>query len=88
MPCSDGDLCNGEELCAAGVCEAPATLDCDDANACTADACDGISGCSHAGIPGCAAAVPVLPEAGRTFLILALVLTSSLALMLRRPGQP
>lgn len=44
--CDDGNLCNGEELCAAGTCELGTPLDCDDGDACTVDYCHGaIGGC-------------------------------------------
>ncbi len=46
-PCSDGDLCNGEERCSGGVCTAGADLDCDDGDPCTADGCDPVLGCLH-----------------------------------------
>lgn len=49
--CSDGDVCNGEELCMAGACSPGATLDCDDQNMCTADTCDPVMGCSSANEP-------------------------------------
>jgi MYXO-CTERM domain-containing protein len=44
--CSDGDVCDGAETCVGGTCTAGMTLDCDDGNACTADACDAVSGCA------------------------------------------
>lgn len=52
-PCGDGVACNGDELCAAGVCEAAVPLDCDDANPCTADACEEPGGCTHAPVEAC-----------------------------------
>ncbi len=45
-PCGDGDVCNGDETCAAGECSAGVALDCDDQNQCTADACDPVAGCT------------------------------------------
>jgi hypothetical protein len=45
--CDDGDLCNGPDVCAAGVCVSDAPLDCDDANVCTLDFCDPDGGCFH-----------------------------------------
>ncbi|MBN2362181.1 MAG: hypothetical protein JXR83_22205, partial [Deltaproteobacteria bacterium] len=46
IPCSDGDACNGVEMCdGRGVCVAGNALDCDDDNPCTQDACDPASGC-------------------------------------------
>ena len=46
--CGDGDVCNGDEVCdGAGVCVMGTPLACDDGNACTADACDALSGCAN-----------------------------------------
>jgi hypothetical protein len=47
--CSDGDPCNGLELCdPASGCLAPTPPpSCDDANACTVDACEAGVGCVH-----------------------------------------
>jgi hypothetical protein len=48
--CSDGDKCNGEELCdpGSGACSpAPAPLNCDDANTCTDDTCQPAVGCVY-----------------------------------------
>lgn len=44
--CADGDPCNGDETCAAGVCTAGASLVCDDGQECTADACVPFGGCA------------------------------------------
>jgi cysteine-rich repeat protein len=47
---ADADMCNGLETCnsESHACEpASAPLDCADADACTVDACDPITGCSH-----------------------------------------
>ena len=46
-PCADDDLCNGEETCQAGICEAGVVPDCDDADKCTTDTCDPSAGCGH-----------------------------------------
>ena len=35
--CADADVCNGDEVCAAGQCGAGTPLACDDKNDCTAD---------------------------------------------------
>jgi uncharacterized repeat protein (TIGR01451 family) len=52
--CDDGDACNGAETCGgAAGCVAGTPPDCDDQNACTADACDPASGCTHTPGPGC-----------------------------------
>jgi hypothetical protein len=52
--CSTGPACVAAETCAAGVCGGGGVRDCDDGNACTADACAEPSGCTHTAIPGCA----------------------------------
>jgi outer membrane protein assembly factor BamB len=51
--CLDATVCNGTETCQAGVCTGGTAIECDDGNACTTDACNAISGCSHTPIPGC-----------------------------------
>ena len=53
--CPDSNVCNGEEVCRAGVC-APADdpMDCDDDNPCTADSCSvEAGGCRNVLIPRC-----------------------------------
>ncbi|MBN2494221.1 MAG: trypsin-like serine protease [Deltaproteobacteria bacterium] len=45
-PCSDGDLCNGEETCILGDCSGGGEpLDCDDGDICTHDSCNARHGC-------------------------------------------
>jgi hypothetical protein len=44
--CADGNLCNGVEICAGGTCQAGTPPNCNDADACTSDACDPATGCS------------------------------------------
>ncbi|APR86829.1 Tryptophan synthase alpha chain [Minicystis rosea] len=44
--CSDGNPCNGIEVCVSGACAMGTPLDCDDGNPCTIDGC-GASGCAH-----------------------------------------
>jgi hypothetical protein len=46
MGCSDGDMCNGFEMCnpATGLCESGAPVTCDDSNECTTDTCDALTG--------------------------------------------
>jgi len=53
--CDDGNVCNGAETCDLrnGACVSGPGPDCDDGNECTADSCDPISGCAHAGNPAC-----------------------------------
>jgi hypothetical protein len=47
-------VCDGSESCLAGICRAGTALDCDDADDCTADACDPTAGCRHVTLAGCA----------------------------------
>ncbi len=50
--CSDGSVCNGDESCdAAGACIPGVSLDCDDGDPCTTDACDAAAGCENATAP-------------------------------------
>ncbi|MBM4398328.1 MAG: hypothetical protein FJ087_21895, partial [Deltaproteobacteria bacterium] len=48
----DGTACDGPSLCAprceGGLCKG-SPISCDDADACTTDACDGQAGCTHSG---------------------------------------
>jgi hypothetical protein len=47
-PCSDGNVCNGVEGCAAdGTCLPGTPPTCDDKNPCTADSCDPVAGCKN-----------------------------------------
>ncbi len=41
------DKCHAFTQCAAGVCPSSAPIDCNDANPCTSDACDPLTGCTH-----------------------------------------
>ncbi len=46
--CSDGDACNGEEICDRVLgCRAAAPLYCNDEDSCTVDSCDEVVGCQH-----------------------------------------
>ena len=45
--CSDGDVCTKSDACVGGFCKPGPVDTCDDANACTSDACDKVKGCSH-----------------------------------------
>lgn len=49
--CSDGDACNGDEVCLHGSCLAGLPLDCDDGNHCTLDSCDAAAGCQWQDAP-------------------------------------
>ena len=50
-PCFDGDACSTGDGCFGGVCvSGSGTLNCDDGNACTDDACFGPIGCTHVGL--------------------------------------
>jgi len=84
VPCLDGDVCNGAEQCVAGICQAASSLECDDQDECTADACDAITGCSNEPIPDCVPAVPSMPAAGQGLLALLMLLAGGGALMRRR----
>ncbi len=44
--CSDGNACNGAEVCSAGTCGAGTALVCNDGNVCTDDSCNPASGCA------------------------------------------
>ncbi len=82
VPCLDSNVCNGAEQCVVGVCQAATPLSCEDANVCTADSCDPISGCSNTVIPECMTAVPIMPWTGRAILAFFLVLSAGFALAL------
>jgi uncharacterized repeat protein (TIGR01451 family) len=45
--CSDGDPCNGDEVCSGGTCTAGVPPDCDDGNPCTDDGCHPLVTCFH-----------------------------------------
>jgi hypothetical protein len=53
LKCSDNNVCNGVETCdpVAGCVAAQAGENCDDGDACTADTCDAVGGCSHDPVP-------------------------------------
>ena len=51
--CADSTVCDGTEVCASGACVAGTALDCDDADACTADSCAEPGGCAHMAVTGC-----------------------------------
>ncbi len=51
LPCDDGDVCSGKDVCKAGVCAGP-PLKCDDNDSCTIDACDGQGGCKNIVVEG------------------------------------
>ena len=53
--CDDGNACNGVETCVAGVCQPGTAPNCNDGNACTTDACNAATGCTHTAIAGCVA---------------------------------
>ena len=46
-PCVDNDLCNGQETCQSGVCQAGTPLACEDKNVCTTDSCKPAKGCVY-----------------------------------------
>src|SRR5262249_23192453 len=45
ISCSDGNVCNGSEVCHSGVCIPGTPLNCDDGNPCTQDPCSPTQGC-------------------------------------------
>ena len=46
-PCSDGDVCSGNDTCVSGLCMGLAGTNCNDGNPCTDDLCDPTSGCTY-----------------------------------------
>ena len=50
--CEDGDACTSPDTCSGGICMAGPAPSCDDANACTNDACLPTTGCQHAASAG------------------------------------
>jgi hypothetical protein len=54
-PCDDTTVCNGLEVCLAGICLPGTPLDCDDSNPCSADPCDPVAGCQNTLLPDGAA---------------------------------
>jgi len=50
--CPDGNVCNGDETCLAGVCTAGAPLACADGGECTTSVCDSQLGCMYPPIEG------------------------------------
>jgi len=51
LPCSDGNACTKNDVCANGICAGEAVA-CDDGNLCTSDACAQDTGCTFAPIAG------------------------------------
>ena len=47
LGCADDDVCNGDEVCLGGVCEAAEPLHCADADPCSLDTCDPVEGCQN-----------------------------------------
>ncbi len=45
--CDDKNACTSGDLCSAGACVGPTTVNCDDAKVCTTDSCDKTAGCQH-----------------------------------------
>jgi hypothetical protein len=90
-PCSDGDLCNGNEICAGFVCVDGYPPNCDDQDICTRDSCDALQGCINDGSPGVGRPAscdrPDLPSAspaGRLLLSLLVVGAGATFLARRR----
>lgn len=53
MSCSDGNVCNGDEVCVASACIAGVALTCDDGVTCTTNNCHPFIGCYFQPIPQC-----------------------------------
>ena len=51
--CSDGNVCNGDEVCLAGGCMAGIALTCDDGVTCTENKCHAFLGCYNPPIENC-----------------------------------
>jgi cysteine-rich repeat protein len=47
LACEDGDACTENDQCSGGTCSVGTPITCDDANTCTTDACDAITGCFY-----------------------------------------
>ena len=84
LPCPDGNLCNGDEICVGWVCVAGVPPDCDDEDICTADSCDQFLGCvyepTHCNGPD----IPNASPTGRLLLSLLLVGAGATFLAWRR----
>jgi hypothetical protein len=79
VACDDSDACTTPDVCSGGACLSGAVLDCNDGNPCTAESCDGITGCAHDPIPGCVLpAIPTGSRSGTALLILLIVVTTVL----------
>ncbi len=52
----------------------PSARDCDDGDACTAESCDAIEGCTHTPIPGCGTSIPLAPPWAAWALVAGLAL--------------
>jgi hypothetical protein len=46
-PCDDATVCSATSSCFGGACVGANLVDCNDQNACSADACDPVKGCTH-----------------------------------------
>jgi len=47
VSCNDNNVCNGTDMCEAGVCVHTNPLDCNDSEVCTTDYCSPILGCQY-----------------------------------------
>ena len=61
-PCSDGNFCTSGDACGGGACQSGGATDCDDSNACTTDACDAVTGCTHAATAGQAGSAVIVSD--------------------------
>lgn len=79
-PCEDGIACTTGDVCVETMCTSGGSVDCDDGDPCTADACDEVDGCSNAPIAGCI--VPVVDSTTSSGLLaLAVVLLTAGSVM-------
>lgn len=51
--CDDGSVCTSGGSCQSGACATSASLDCNDGDACTLDACDAQMGCMNTPVVAC-----------------------------------
>ena len=84
LPCPDGNLCNGDEICVGWVCIAGVPPVCDDEDICTADSCDQFLGCVYEPTHCNGHDLPSASPAGRLLLSLLVVGAGATFLAWRR----
>jgi hypothetical protein len=82
--CENGTVCDGDEVCQGGFCDPGITLDCDDSDPCTADGCDGVTGCFHDPIQECGVEIPASGGGGRMVLVVMLLAVAAFTLAGKR----